>query len=52
MKDENIEDIENIKKLSAYERLRRLRTCALLMQELGYDNSMVAEVLILTKGYE
>jgi hypothetical protein len=52
MKDENREDLENITKMSAYERLRRLRKCAIMMKELGFDNSMVAEVLIMTKGYE
>lgn len=51
MKDENREDLENIEKMSAYDKLRHLRKMALFCKDLGEANSMIAEVLIVTKGY-
>jgi len=52
MKDENREDIEKIRKMSAYERLAYLRSKALFMQQLGYEDTMLQEILLVTKGYE
>ena len=51
MKDENREDIDMIKKMSPYERLNHLKKMALFYKDIGESNSMISEVLFVTKGY-
>jgi hypothetical protein len=51
MKDENREEMEKFEKMSPYDRLHHLRKMALFCKDLGEENSMIAEVLIITKGY-
>ena len=52
IRDEQREELDKIKKMSSFDRLRHLRKIALFCKQLGENNSMIAEVLIVTEGYD
>lgn len=50
--NEHNEEFDKIAKMSSYERLVHLRKMAIFCKQMGEENSMISEVLIITKDYK